>query len=173
MLELRQLLSTGDHHPHFLLKILMTITVGRFINVAVTQLSPYPPTAPRTSCVSSFPLNYVDNPKATEEKQTALFVAVSSELSQHAGPEQLPGIQPGCCPVHLLAALYQAPADWFTKGWPGVCCLLPWPHVGCQLPGSRCPVHLLAPSCFPCTPDPLLSGRWCPLTLFTFYTVLS
>lgn len=64
-------------------------------------------------------------------------------------PEQLPGTQPGCCPIHLLSALYQPPAGCCTKHWAGVCCLLACPHVGCQLPGPCCTVHLLASCCFP------------------------
>lgn len=108
------------------------------------------------------------NPKAREEKQTALPAARHHELSRRADPKQLPGLQPGCRPVRLLSALSQAPADPFAKKCPGVCCLLAQPHVGCQLPGSCCPVHLLALRCFPDVPKSLLSARWHPFTLFTF-----
>lgn len=125
------------------------------------RLFTFPTKSTLENCVLSFPLKYVNNHKATEQKQTALFL-------WQADPKQLPGIQPGCHPIHLLSALYQAPAGWFTKKLPGVCCLLAWPHVGCQLPGSCCPVHLLASCCFPDALNPLLSGSWYSFTVFTF-----
>lgn len=100
-----------------------------------------------------------------KSKQPFLWLCVASSLTD---PKQLPGIQPGYHPIHLLSALYQAPAGWFTKKLPGVCCLLAWPHVCCQLPSSCCPVHLLASSCFPDALNPLLSGSWYSFTVFTF-----
>lgn len=166
VLKLRQLFSTDAHHVRFLLKILLKMTAGKFISL--WHRFPLPHHRPFGERVSSFPLNYVNNPKAREDEQTALPAARCRELSRQADPRQLPGLQPGCRPVRPPSALSQAPADPFAKKCPGVCCLLARPHVGCQLPGSCCPLHLLALRCFPDAPNPLLSARWHPFTLFTF-----
>lgn len=118
----------------------------------MTQVSPSPRQALRRSWVSSFLLNYVNNPKATEKKQTALFMALCSELSCQADPR--------------AAARYPA--------W-----LLPYPPALGSVPGSRCLVHKEMARCLlpaglatcwlpvtrlllPCSPAGIALLSWCP-----------
>lgn len=107
----------------------------------MTQAFPSPQKALWRSCVSFFPLKYVNNHKATEKEQTALFMALCSKLSDKLTPSScqvsslaatpstcsllstrllLAGSQrsfqvfAACWPGHMLAASYQAPAALFT-----------------------------------------------------------
>lgn len=116
------------------------------------RLFPFPTKSTLENCVLSFPLKYVNNHKATEQKQTALFMALCSKLSDKPTPSScqvsslaatpstcsllctrllLAGSQrsfqvfAACWPGHMLAASYQAPAALFTC-WHHAAFLMPW-----------------------------------------------
>lgn len=119
------------------------------------RASPCPQNALWRSCISSFPLKYVKNHKATEKKQTGLFMALCSKFSDKLTPSScqvsslaatpstcsllctrllLAGSQrrfqvfAACWPGHMLVASYQAPAALFTC----------WHHAAFRMPWIPC-----------------------------------